>query len=58
MDIGIQRGILGLKGQRVNHMGLDEQRQQLLDEKANLNTLYILKEQLQAWWESEAVELM
>ncbi len=32
--------------------------QRLLDENANLNTLYILKEQLQALWESEAVELM
>jgi len=32
--------------------------QQLLDENANLNTLYILKEQLQALWESETVELM
>ena len=32
--------------------------QQLLDENANLNTLYILKEQLQALWDSETVELM
>ncbi len=32
--------------------------QRLLDENANLNTLYILKEQLQALWESETVELM
>jgi transposase len=32
--------------------------QQLLAENANLNTLYILKEQLQALWESETVELM
>ena len=32
--------------------------QQLLDENANLNTLYILKEQLQALWESETVDLM
>ena len=30
----------------------------LLDENANLNTLYILKEQLQSLWESETVELM
>ena len=29
-----------------------------MDENANLNTLYILKEQLQALWESETVELM
>ncbi len=29
-----------------------------MDENANLNTLYILKEQLQAWWESKTVELM
>jgi transposase len=32
--------------------------QRLLDENANLNTLYILKEQLQALWESETFELM
>lgn len=32
--------------------------QRLLDENANLNTLYILKEHLQALWESETVELM
>ncbi len=32
--------------------------QRLLDENANLNTLYILKEQLQSLWESETVELM
>jgi len=32
--------------------------QRLLDENANLNTLYILKEQLQTLWESETVELM
>ena len=32
--------------------------QRLLDENANLNTLYVLKEQLQALWESETVELM
>ena len=32
--------------------------QRLLDENANLNTLYIMKEQLQALWESETVELM
>jgi len=32
--------------------------QRLLDENANLNTLYILKEQLQVLWESETVELM
>ena len=32
--------------------------QRLLDENAHLNTLYILKEQLQALWESETVELM
>jgi transposase len=35
-----------------------EKLQRLLDENANLNTLYILKEQLQALWESETVELM
>ena len=35
-----------------------QQLQRLLDENANLNTLYILKEQLQALWESETVELM
>ena len=35
-----------------------KQRQRLLAENANLNTLYILKEQLQAWWESKTVELM
>ncbi len=29
-----------------------------MDENANLNTLYVLKEQLQALWESETVELM
>ena len=32
--------------------------QRLLDANANLNTLYILKEQLQALWDSETVELM
>jgi transposase len=32
--------------------------QRLLDENANLNTLYIMKEQLQTLWESETVELM
>ena len=32
--------------------------QRLVDENANLNTLYILKEQLQTLWESETVELM
>ncbi len=37
---------------------MKKQRQRLLDENANLNTLYILKEQLHAWWESETVELM
>lgn len=31
---------------------------QLLDENENLNTLYVLKEQLQALWESESFELM
>ena len=30
MDIGIQRDILSLKGQRVNHIKLDEQKQQLI----------------------------
>ncbi len=30
MDIGIQRDILGLKGQRVNQIRLDEQEQQLV----------------------------
>ncbi len=29
-----------------------------MDENANLNTLYILKERLQALWESKTVELM
>ena len=32
--------------------------QRLLDENVNLNTLYILKEQLQALWESQTIELM
>jgi transposase len=32
--------------------------QQLLDENANLNTLYVMKEQLQALWLSETVEIM
>lgn len=32
--------------------------QQLLNENANLNTLYVMKEQLQALWQSESVELM
>jgi transposase len=32
--------------------------QRLLDKNANLNTLYILKEQLQALWKSETVERM
>ena len=35
-----------------------EKLQRLLDENANLNTLYILKEQLQALWESATVKLM
>ena len=35
-----------------------EKLQQLLNENANLNTLYIMKEQLQALWQSETVELM
>ena len=30
MDIGIQRDTLGLKGQRVNQIKLDEQEQQLV----------------------------
>ena len=30
MDIDIQRDILGLKGQRANQIGLDEQTQQLV----------------------------
>ena len=30
MDIGIQRDILGLQGQRVNQIALDEQEQQLV----------------------------
>lgn len=32
--------------------------QQLLNENANLNTLYVMKEQLQVLWQSESVELM
>ena len=32
--------------------------QQLLDENTNLNTLYVMKEQLQALWASESVALM
>jgi transposase len=32
--------------------------QQLLDNNTNLNTLYIMKEQLQSLWSSETVELM
>ena len=35
-----------------------EKLQKLLNENANLNTLYIMKEQLQALWESENIELM
>lgn len=35
-----------------------EKLQKLLDENANLNTLYILKEQLQALWLSETYEAM
>jgi hypothetical protein len=30
--------------------------QKLLDDNANLNTLYVLKEQLQALWQTETVE--
>jgi hypothetical protein len=30
MDIGIQRSVLGLKGERVNQIELDEQGQQLV----------------------------
>jgi transposase len=41
---------------------LDEQQterlQKLLDENTNLNTLYVLKEQLQALWSSESYEVM
>ncbi|MFT4630272.1 MAG: transposase, partial [Dinoroseobacter sp.] len=32
--------------------------QRLLDENTNLNTLYVMKEELQALWLSESVELM
>ena len=32
--------------------------QRLLDENTNLNTLYVMKEQLQALWMSESVALM
>ncbi|MFT6752433.1 MAG: transposase [Candidatus Azotimanducaceae bacterium] len=32
--------------------------QRLLDQNANLNTLYVLKEQLQALWDSATVDLM
>lgn len=32
--------------------------QKLLDENTNLNTLYVMKEQLQALWESATVDLM
>jgi len=35
-----------------------ERLQKLLNENTNLNTLYIMKEQLQALWESPTVELM
>ena len=35
-----------------------EKLQKLLNENANLNTLYIMKEQLQALWESQTIELM
>ena len=35
-----------------------DQLQQLLDNNANLNTLYMLKEQLQAFWQADSVEQM
>ena len=35
-----------------------EKLQKLLDENANLNTLYVLKEQLQALWSSEDIQAM
>jgi transposase len=35
-----------------------EKLQKLLDDNANLNTLYVLKEQLQALWQAETVEDM
>ena len=35
-----------------------EKLQRLPDNNANLNTLYIMKEQLQALWKSETVEAM
>lgn len=35
-----------------------ERLQKLLDENTNLNTLYVLKEQLQALWSSESYEVM
>jgi transposase len=35
-----------------------EKLQRLLDNNANLNTLYIMKEQLQALWESKTIEIM
>jgi transposase len=35
-----------------------EKLQKLLDENANLNTLYVLKEQLQSLWESKSYESM
>jgi transposase len=38
--------------------GQAEKLQKLLEENANLNTLYVLKEQLQALWQSENYEAM
>lgn len=38
--------------------GQAEKLKKLLDENTNLNTLYVLKEQLQALWTSETVESM
>ena len=35
-----------------------EKLQKLLDDNANLNTLYVLKEQLQALWQAETAEDM
>lgn len=49
---------LVLKNADKLNMSQTEKLQKLLDENANLNTLYVLKEQLQALWSSESYEVM
>lgn len=49
---------LVLKNAEKLNASQTERLQKLLDENSNLNTLYVLKEQLQALWSSESYEAM